>query len=219
MQVVITSLSQELSLVDGETSDIVTIQLPDGVLIHAVVDEAATMAITQAFVQSGSAAAQAAANHARSVPDTGASNPRREAASQRAVQTVTVDTSSYSPMRLSDDGGSDLVFGEPDGDASELFASSPSMVEVERNFAQAEGQLAHALGDTSSLDAASLRQAAQQLRGQQSMPVPAALASPRRALRVTADEQGNPIIQGSGLVDHAALLGGAGVEEGDTAQL
>lgn len=212
MQATIVGLQQELSLMSGETANYIVLELAGGEQVRAEVDFEAVQIITTQFVQSGSSAAQIAAERANSEvlePAASAPQPPVYPGLKRPVQ-AQPEERQYSSMSLADDGES-LEFGG-EGPSEGLQHMAERLVLAERNVASA-------IGDTSELTGPALRQAANALRQGDGMPAPAFATTPsnptRRSLRVEQDSMGNPVIRGAGLVDPMTLSGGANAEEGD----
>lgn len=225
MQATILGLSQELSLLDGDTTNSILLELPNGTHVRAVLSEEAAVEITRAFVQSGVPAAAVAAQRAAAVPESPPMPPMRtvEAPVHPALQQMAPAMArQYAPVVLSDepdDGGPDeQVFG---GD----YEEDTSMAAIGQQFQQAEASLAHAVGNADDMDRAGLQAAAARLRQGSEMPAPSWVATPpavaptRRQVRVAKDDMGNPVLQGSGLVDTRLLIGGNNIEEGDVGQV
>lgn len=222
MQAIIVGLLQELSLMSGETANYIVLELDGGEQIRAEIDFEAVQLITTQFVQAGSPAAQVAAERATAAVATPVASAPAAAPAQtsaypalkRAAQ-AQPEGRQYSSMTLADDGES-LEFG---GDV----AADGSLQSVAEQLAQAERHVASAIGDTSNLEGAALRQAANALRRGEEMPSPSFAATPgkptRRSLRVEQDAMGNPVIRGAGLVDPHTLAGGVDAEDGDVGQL
>lgn len=217
MQATIVGLLQELSLMSGETANYILLELEGGEQIRAEVDFEAVQLITTQFVQAGSPAAQVAAEKATAAvaptDNTAPAQPPAYPALKRASH-VQPEDRQYSSMALADDGES-LVFG---GDNSDDGVEGGMQAMAER-LAQAERNVASAIGDTSDLEGPALKQAANALRRGEGMPAPSFATAPgkptRRSLRVEQDSMGNPVIRGAGLVDPHSLVGGTDVEEGD----
>jgi hypothetical protein len=209
MQVTIVGLSQELSLLDGETTNSMVIELPNGVLLRAALSDEATAEVTKAFVQSGVPAAAMPAPRAAEVqahPALHFNPPPMER--------------QYSPVVLSDEpddeGPDGRVFG---GD----YAEESSIAAIGQQLQNAEASLAHAVSGSDDMDRAGLQAAAARLRQGTEMPAPnwggAPTPATHRKVRVTKDDMGNPVLQGSGLVDTRSLVGGSNIEEGDVGQV
>ena len=217
MQATIVGLLQELSLVSGETANYIVFELPSGEQIRAEVDFEAVQIITTQFVQSGSLAAQVAAERATADVATAAPVAQPAYPAIKRPPQAQPEERQYAAMALADDGESLEFGGEVEED------STGNLQAMAARLAQAERNVASAIGDTSGLDGATLRQAANALRRGEDMPAPAFAANPvkptRRALRVEQDDMGNPIVRGAGLVDPLALTGGSFVEDGDTGQV
>lgn len=227
MQAIIVGLSQELSLLDGETTNSIVIELPNGTYVRALLSDDATVEVTKAFVQSGVPAATVAAQRAAVAPPPPAVTPTPAATQQGESAHPALSFGApaldrqYSPVVLSDEpddhGPDGQVFG---GD----YADGDAMSAIGQQLQQAEASLARAVGDAGDMDKAGLAAAAARLRQGQAMPMPdwgdAAPTAPqaRRKLRVSTDNMGNPVLQGSNLVDTSLLIGG-NAEEGDVGQL
>lgn len=227
MQATIVGLSQELSLLDGDTTNSIVLELPNGTFVRALLSDDAAVEVTKAFVQSGVPAAVAAAQRASTAPEAPPMPAPVSVTREAEVQAhpALAMTRQYSPVVLSDEpddegpeGPGEQVFG---GD----FDRSASMAAIGQQLQHAEASLAHAVGDPGDLDRAGLQAAAARLRQGNEMPTPSWAASPapspqpRRQLRVAKDDMGNPILQGSGLVDTSLLVGGNNIEEGDVGQV
>jgi hypothetical protein len=229
MQATIVGLSQELSLLDGDTTNSVVLELPNGVYVRALLSDEAAVEVTKAFVQSGVPAAAVAAQRASAAPEAPPMPAPASVAREAAVQAhpalnfgATAMTRQYSPVVLSDEpddeGPDGQVFG---GD----YDDNASMAAIGQQLQHAEASLAHAVGDPGDMDRAGLQAAAARLRQGTPMPTPSWGGSPepspqpRRQLRVSKDDMGNPVLQGSGLVDTSLLVGGNNIEDGDVGQV
>lgn len=215
MHVVIKDVAQALSLETGQTYSYLTLMLPNGKEFRAAVADDTIAEVTQLFVQSGSPAAQVAAERASVEPQEPSPVPapvRREPAPMQR---------SYAPMEITEDGDGEPIstFGgnyNPDAD--------PELEAVGSALQQASDQLAHAIGDTSTLGPAELRQVVDRIANTPPvMPVPSLMKeAPVRQLtkpHVEADAMGNPILKGNGLVDPRGLMGGNTEGEEDAGQV
>lgn len=219
MHVVIKDISQALSLETGRSYSYLTVMLPNGKEVRASVSDDAIAEITQLFMQSGSPAAQAAADGvARSMetPPPVESFPRHQPPQQDQQQ------GSYSPMEMTEDADGELVetFG---GDFNP--EDDPQLAEVGAALLHANTRMAQAVGDVTSTQPTELRQVVGRLTQQEPvLPVPSIMtpttpARQRAKPHVEADAMGNPIIKGPGLVDPRGIMGGNTEGEEDAGQV
>jgi hypothetical protein len=199
------------------------IELPNGVLLRAALSDEATAEVTKAFVQSGVPAAVVAAQRASAAPEA-PPMPAPRAAEVQAHPALHFNPPpmerQYSPVVLSDEpddeGPDGRVFG---GD----YAEESSIAAIGQQLQNAEASLAHAVSGSDDMDRAGLQAAAARLRQGTEMPAPnwggAPTPATHRKVRVTKDDMGNPVLQGSGLVDTRSLVGGSNIEEGDVGQV
>lgn len=224
MQATIVGLSQELSLLDGETTNSIVLELPNGAYVRAVLSDEATVEVTRAFVQSGVPAATVAAQRAAAASEAPATPAPAPVAREAEVSAHPALQRQYSPVVLSDEPDDD----GPDGDGSRVFGGDyegASVAAIGQQLQHAEASLAQAVGGADDMDSVGLQAAAARLRQGAEMPAPnwgtapTPSPQPRRQLRVTKDDMGNPVIQGSGLVDTRLLVGGNNIEDGDVGQV
>lgn len=225
MEATITNLSQTLSLLDGTAAHVLSIALPNGLSFDAMIDEETAAAIAVAFVQSGSDAAQYAVQQTRAEParvESKAAGRLREALARTEPTPQAAATGrQYVPMEVAGGDGDEAAdvqtFG---GDFTQSIGDQ---------LKQAADVVSSAALNVDPDDPTAVHKAAQALRGMGDLPLPNWAApnsqtkqqvpARRRALRVSQDEAGNPILAGPGVANHRALIGGSGVEEGDTGQL
>lgn len=226
----IKGVGQSLSFETGETVNYIQLVLPTGVEIRAIVAGQHVADVTNMFLHGGSAAAEMAKAQVMAeeesdlpaAPFSQAPSPPMEAASgdyERMTRQASAAPQDrpYAPLDFQDGG----EFG---GDYAE--ANDPSLAAVEESLRQAEAVTARAIGDTSTLSPADLRQVAKNITSPAPvMPVPNVMTARPAAVRklqgprVEADSMGNPIISGAGLVDPRALVGGNIEGEEDAGQV
>lgn len=226
MDAQITGISQEFSFEDGEVVNFVVLQLDDGSPMRALVSNEDAARLTALFLKMGGAAAErafasvtAAVTSAETRPE--ARRPPSSSMSHAAAEEVPV-ARDYSPLRVSGSVENALEFG---GD----FSKTQNLAAVGAQLKEAEATLASAVGDTATLDGAALHQIAARLRQGASTSLPqqpwdaTPLEAPRPParlpVRVVADEAGNPVLEGAGLVDPRSILGGDLRGEEDAGQV
>jgi hypothetical protein len=213
MQVTILRLSQDVSFETGETLTYITLQLPTGALMRALIDEQASQQLTMAFVRSGSAASKHATQQAQAgvVPV----QPPPHAPMRQAPQRMP-DTQQYSPLELTENDSDETAeFG---GDYDE--EDQGGLAAIGEQLQAAEASLAASIGDTSTLGPAELREAADRLRNSAPLYQPSVQEQQRRRpLRVNKDEMGNPVLAGPGYIDVTRLVGGEPSEENEVGQV
>ncbi len=206
MQVRLLTVAQEFSCETGSTHSYAVLELPGGDEIRALISEESLQLIVSNLVVNGGAVAQAALQHAASAPPP---TPRQAAAPERVEE-----EREFFPMRASNDETDGLVstFG---GDYSKEGASieDPLLEAVGAQLEQAEATLARAIGDTSTLSGAALRDVVSKLAAE-----PVQQVRRTRAPVVQADAMGNPIITGPGRVDIQDITGGDLSDEEDAGQ-
>lgn len=208
MQATIVGLVQSMSLLSGDVQNSITLQLGDGGLISASVDEATVVRITELFVRQGTPAASAAVARAIDPPEV----------APPVIQQPEIAQQRF-PMRIEDDVDAEAYEGDTTfgGDYSDAAATEA----VNGRLALA-GRGASSISGMAELEGENLHKAAADLRNQ-GMPTPdwdaQATPTPKRRVSVTTDDWGNPVLRGSNLVDTSLLVGGLGAEEGDTGQL
>lgn len=237
MHVVIAGVAQGLSFETGESSNYVTLLLPNGRKIMASVAGEDVEELTVLFLKSGGPAAQAAMAKAAAAPAAAPAPPAADYAQAEAeaaayarmmqgndpqgIAEAPVHDGAFSPMNFADGGSSDeetiSTFG---GDLD------PELAAVGRSLQQAETKIAHAIGDTSLMGPAELRQVVSRIQeAAPAMPTPKfAVQQPPQGRRlsgpkVQADDMGNPVISGPGRVDHHALAGGDTTGEEDVGSI
>jgi len=226
MLVQIVGIAQALSFQTGESYSYLTLMLPTGKEVRATVADDVIAELTAVFMNSGSPAAQSATARVQAsvdgVPPPPPSIPAQQeqledsAFTQMERAQPELQSRSFSPVDFSD--GDDAVpFG---GDYT--GADQAQLQAIEQQLSQAAGKVASAIGDTSTASTAELRQVVARITKQQSvLPVPNIMEQPQRkaAPRVEADNFGNPIIKGAGLVDPRSLVGGNTEGEEDAGQI
>lgn len=225
----IKGVGQTLSFETGETVNYIQLQLPSGVEIRAIVAGQYVADITNMFLHGGSEAAELA--KAQAVAEEESELPAAPFSQAPPPMPPTNDDYErmmrHTPAEPQDRPYAPLDFqdgGEFGGDYEET--NDPSLAGVEESLRQAEAVTARAIGDTSTLSPAELRQVAKHITSPAPvMPVPNVM-TPRPATvrklqgpRVEADAMGNPIISGAGLVDPRALAGGNTEGEEDVGQV
>lgn len=229
MLVQIVGIAQALSFQTGESYSYLTLLLPTGKKVQATVADDVIAELTSVFMDSGSPAAQAATARVQATLDGALTPPPPPLAQQEVVEDEAfrqmervrqqeAQPRSFSPVDFSDGGGEETVtFGGNynSEDQAQLQA-------IEQQLAQAEGALANAIGDTTTVSPAELRQVVARItKAEPALPVPNIMARPpgKVARRVEADSHGNPVIHGQGLVDPRSLMGGNTEGEEDAGQV
>lgn len=226
MQATIVGLSQELSFLDGETTNSLLLELPNGMLVRTLLDDESAAAVTAAFVQSGAPAAVTATQRSTAATAASSPAPAPRPAPHPALQVETPLARQYSPVALDSE---DVDDSDPE-DASTFGGDyAGSVAAIGQQLDLAAQSIARAVGDTTDLDKAGLQEAANRLRqAGTELPTPNWVATERaeqpaqqtrRRVQVTQDSMGNPVLRGTGLVNPIALLGGSNIEAGDAGQL
>lgn len=220
MHVVIRDISQGLSLETGASYSYMVLMLPNGQLIRAEVDDEALAQVTALFMASGSLAAAAAAQGVRQTDVQFFPARRTEQAEQAGSSSGEAEqlARDFSPLHIQE---------EVDGEMVSTFGGNfegTELAGVGEALAQAEAQMARAIGDTTGASPSELRSVVEAIaNAPPPMPVPnmmkPQLQQRRLARTVEADAKGNPIIKGVGLVDPRAITGGNLEGEEDAGQV
>lgn len=214
MQVLIRGVSQEFSLETNENYSYMAFVLPDGTEARALIDDETLQHIVTLTVKNGGAAP---AHRGKIVPPAAPQLTRSEGPARMP------EGRDYSPMSL--DGEGPVEFG---GNYSETEEGSLAAMGEQLRAAEERVTSATAGGDPSGFSPAKVRAAAARLREppkpQTDLPQPqwddTPVALPVRAVgrvvaHVSADERGNPVLQGNNIVDTNQLVGGNGEGEED----
>lgn len=229
MQARIIGIRQELSFESGESANYMLMELPNGSHIQAPIDDDTLRELTVSFVNDGSPAAEQAVAHAHSAPPQGPEytkvyaeqrqdrDPEAHPALARTAKLADVaKEDSYTPLGLQDDA--DFEFGgnfQQGGQSEEDL----EVLRMQQQFHQAAERVEQAAS------IGSVQDAARELGRPGNLPVPSWAAegtaqtkakmrtgshvSPvaLAAVTVRADEKGNPVLHGEGLVDPYTLTG------------
>lgn len=228
MHVVVTGIAQGLSFETGQAFDYITLMLPDGSRIKAHVDGTSIEKITKLFIEGGGPAAQTALAQANAEQATAYEETAAPPAAESYTRMARVgdEVAMVAPASMFAGGASEEEDEAVSTFGGDVQPNDPTLAAIGHQLQQAEGKLARAIGDTSTLSPAELHGVVARIsEPEQVLPVPNVMSSkPAQSRRlsgpkVQADAMGNPIITGPGLVDPRALMGGNTDGEEDVGQL
>jgi hypothetical protein len=210
MNVEIVALTQELSLRDGETLNFLNLELPDGTVIRALIDQETAQMVVNSHITGGSAA-QTEVHSGEALEWAGQPT---SSDNQRIGMVVPAGAHAqpggFSIGSLEDDDGT-MEFG---GDGTGQDPDIPGMDELQARLDAASEHMAHAVPGSENMTEEQISQAVSDIKQSQKTPPQPQWRSSRKAV-VRKNQMGYPILTGGDAVDPGEVVGAGDPTEDD----
>jgi hypothetical protein len=211
MNVEIVALTQELSLRgDGETLNFLNLQLPDGTVIRALVDQETAQMVVNSHITGGAAPVQTEVHSGEELVWGGQPTLSDN---QHIGMVVPAGAhgqpGGFSIGSVEDDGT--MEFG---GDGTGQDPDIPGMDELQARLDAASEHMAHAVPGSENMTEEQITQAVSDIRDSQKTP-PQPQWRPSRKAVVRKNQMGYPIITGGDTVDPGEVVGAGDPTEDD----